>query len=227
MTFFMRIEKTINTRPHNWLIHHIYVKSLKKFSNFIAGNVIDIGCGQKPYKNIIEKHASKYFGLEYKKTLHGLDKADVVGNAMVLPFKPGSADFVLSLQVMEHIPEPEKYLKEIHRILKSGGYTLLMTPFMWGEHEAPYDFFRYTRFGLEYLAKKAGFEVIEVYADTGFFTTTIIRFNYFLMNYAKGPFRYLSIPFVWFDQFFALIFDKLFSSYNTETANYTTLLKKP
>lgn len=223
----MRIEKTINTRPHNWLIHHIYVKSLKKFSKLITGNVIDIGCGQKPYKDIIENHASRYFGLEYEKTLHGFKNVDVVGNAMVLPFKDLSADFIVSLQVMEHVPEPGQYLEGILRVLKPGGHLLLMTPFMWGEHEAPYDFYRYTRFGLEYLAKKAGFEIISITSDTGFWTTSIIRFNYFIMTYAKGPLRYLFIPFVWFDQLIALFLDKLFSRYNTETTNYTTLLKKP
>jgi len=227
MISFFGISKTTNTRPHNWLIHHIYVQSLKKFSNLIKGNVIDIGCGQKPFRNIIEKHASKYYGLEYKRTLHGFKSVDVVGNAMVLPFKNSSADFIVSFQVMEHLPEPEKFLKELLRILKLDGHLLLMTPFMWGEHEAPYDYYRYTRYGLEYLANKTGFEVVNIISDTGFWTTTIIRFNYFLMTYAKGPFRFLGIPIVWFDQFIALLLDRLFSSYSTESANYTTLLKKP
>jgi SAM-dependent methyltransferase len=227
MISLFAIRKTINTQPHNWLIHHIYVQSLKKFSNIITGNVLDIGCGQKPYKNIIEQHASNYFGLEYKKTLHGFKSVDVVGNAMVLPFKNSSADFIVSFQVMEHVPEPEFFLKELLRVLKFGGHLLLMTPFMWGEHEVPYDYYRYTRYGLEFLAKKTGFEVMSITSDTGFWATTIIRFNYFLMTYAKGPLRYIGIPIVWLDQFIALFLDKIFSSYNTETANYTTLLKKP
>ncbi len=227
MISFFGIRKTINTRPHNWLIHHIYVKSLEKFSNLITGIVIDVGCGQKPFRNIIEKHALKYIGMEYEKTLHGFRCVDLVGNAMILPFKNSSADFIVSFQVMEHIPEPEKFLIELLRVLKPESHLLIMTPFIWGEHEVPHDYYRFTRYGLKYLAKKTGFEVVSITSETGFWTTTIIRFNYFLMNYATGPFRYLAIPIVWFDQFIALLLDKLFSSYNTESINYTTLLKKP
>ncbi len=222
----MFFEKTINSRPHNWLIHDVYVKSLQKYESYINGTVLDIGCGQKPYKKIITKKDIKYFGLEHLKTLHGFSEVDVTGSALQLPFKNSVADLVVSFQVMEHIPEPELFLMEIFRVLKPGGNCLLMTPFIWGEHEIPYDYFRYTRYGIKYLADKTGFKVLSINADVGSLTTLTIRFNYFIMQRAGRILRHLIIPFVWVNQFVARKLDYWFDNERTDTANFTTLLHK-
>ena len=97
---------------------------------------------------------------------------------------------------------------------------------MWGEHEAPYDFYRYTRYGLEYLSKKVGFKILNINPDTGFWVTTIIRTNYFLTRFSGRILKYFILPVVWIDQFFAQILDKWLDKDRTETANFTTLLKK-
>ena len=221
-----KIQKNINSLPHNWLIHHIYINSLKNNLEYIKGKVIDVGCGKKPFSDIITQKCYKYIGLEYKKTLHGFSKVDVIGNALNLPFQNSIADTVVSFQTMEHVYKPEIFLEEIYRILKPNGYCLLMTPFIWGEHEVPYDYFRYTKFGLKYLAENAGFKVVHIIADTNHFTTSIIRFNYFLMNYFRGILKLFLIPFFWCTQYLALLGEKIIKNLGNETANYTTVLQK-
>ncbi len=223
----MKFKRTINTLPHNWLLHHELVESLEKNIRFISGTVIDIGCGLKPYKNIISSRCKNYFGIEHPKSMHSIQEVDIISTATRLPIKDNAVDTVVSFQVMEHIAEPEIFLKEINRILKSDGFCLLTTPFMWGEHEAPYDYYRYTRYGLEYLAKKTGFNVISINADTGYWTTAIIRLNYFLMQYAGNILKYFIIPFVWGNQYCAYVLDRFFDKDSTDTANFTTVLQKP
>jgi SAM-dependent methyltransferase len=218
--------RTINSKSHNWLIHEIYIKSFLKYEHLIRGTVIDIGCGRKPYKDIITKKSERYIGLEYSKSIHGLNEVDVIGTALQIPFKNEISDIVISFQVMEHIAEPECFLKEIYRILKREGYCLLMTPFMWSEHEQPNDFFRYTRYGINYLAKKAGFEVVEINADTGFLVTVIIRFNYFLISLNSSFLKFLLKPIMWINQNVAKLLDRWFDKGRTFTSNYTTLLQK-
>lgn len=222
----MKIEKNINTLPHNWLIHHIYIKSLKNNLNYISGNVVDIGCGKKPFNRIIIPKSNIYIGMEHQKTQHGYSEVDVLGDALSLPFCNSSVNTVISLQVMEHVKEPDIFLKEVYRILKPGGYCLLMTPFMWGEHETPNDYFRYTRYGIKYLAEKTGFKVIKIKADTGYITTATLRLNYFLMRYARGILKYFIVPFVYCDQYIAYIMEKVINDSGTDTANFTTVLQK-
>ena len=222
--------KSVLSEPHNWLLHHIYLNSIIRNKSFIKGKVLDIGCGKKPYAEYFYPQCEYYIGLDYSKTIHGLDKVDVVGDSLLLPFKNLSFDNVLSFQVMEHVSEPQIFLSEAFRILKPGGYFFLKTPFMWGEHETPYDFFRYTRYGLHYLAEKIGFHVIEIQPDSKFWTMSILRFNYYLLRFARGRFKlvikFFMLPIFIIDQCLAYFMDKIPHNYTVDTVGFSTLLKK-
>ncbi len=222
----MFYEKTVNSLPHNWLIHHYLVLSIKKHAVNITGRVLDIGCGEKPYKEIIEAYCNEYIGLDHFGTPHGLSEVNVIGDALALPFDKDSFDSVVSFQVMEHVSEPGKYLSEAFRVLRPGGYMLLTTPFMWGEHEQPSDYYRYTRYGLRYLAKRAGFTVVSIEPNTGYWATSVLRFNYWLKRFAKGPLHFLLAP-VWLNQYIAILLDNISGPYTIDSSTFTTLLRKP
>lgn len=226
----MLYKKSILSESHNWLLHHYYIKNIEKNIKYFHGDVLDIGCGKKPYKEYFLGNTSKYIGLEYAKTLHGFDEVDVVGNSLTLPFKDNSFDNAVSFQVLEHVPEPKIFLDEAYRIVKPSGYLLLATPFMWGEHEVPYDYYRFTRYGLCYLAEKTGFEVISIEPDTKFWSMAVLRFNYYLMRFARGHLKnivkIIFYPIFMIDQTFAYFMDQLPHNYTIDTIGFTTLLKK-
>ncbi len=73
-----------------------------------------------------------------------------------------SYDVALCTQVLEHVPDPLAVLGELRRILKPGGTLYLSAPFFFAEHMQPYDYYRYTQFGLRWLLEQAGFEVCKV-----------------------------------------------------------------
>lgn len=104
----------------------------------------------------------RYLGLEVAQAAaHGSTKrADVLYDGRTLPLHDASADAVLCTQVLEHVIAPTEFLQELHRITRPGGKLLLTVPFVWDEHEQPYDFARYSSFGLRHLLRCAGFRVI-------------------------------------------------------------------
>jgi SAM-dependent methyltransferase len=76
-----------------------------------------------------------------------------------IPLDDSFADVIICIEVLEHIPNPHEAVQELARLLKPGGSIYLSVPFSAREHQVPYDYFRYTSFGLEYLFKEAGLNV--------------------------------------------------------------------
>jgi SAM-dependent methyltransferase len=87
---------------------------------------------------------------------------DVIYDGWNLPFLSNSFDTIVSFEVFEHVFNPEQILSEIYRVLKPGGHILITTPFCWGEHEQPYDFIRYTSFGMESILERNEFKVLSI-----------------------------------------------------------------
>lgn len=120
--------------------------------------IYDLGCGQKPYQVFVSKK-HKYIGVDIDKANVN---ADIYADITNLSIEDGVADIVTSFCVIEHTKDPQKVLCEKYRILKEGGELFMFVPLYWEEHEQPYDYFRFTRYGIEHLMRNSGFQNIEV-----------------------------------------------------------------
>jgi SAM-dependent methyltransferase len=120
--------------------------------------MLDVGCGNKPYRSLF--NVTQYIGLEIDSpTARQRAIADVFYAGGVFPFQSATFDAVLCNQVLEHVFNPDEFLAEINRVLKPGGKLLLTVPFVWDEHEQPWDYARYSSFGLTALLAKSGFQI--------------------------------------------------------------------
>ena len=217
---------------NNWLAIKTNNETVEKnFKNF-KGTVYDLGCGERPYEKDILKVADKYIGVDWGDTLHNL-KADIVSDLnKPLPIDSEVAETVTSFQVIEHLCEPQIMLNEAYRILKRNGNIILTVPFQWWIHEAPYDYFRYTIYGLRYMFEKSGFKDIKITSTSGFFSMWILKMNYFSARIIQGPklvrliFRAIMIPIWCVSQMLAPILDKLDRNPELETSGYTVVAKK-
>lgn len=126
----------------------------------MSGKLLDIGCGRKPYQDLFR--VNEYVGLEIDTPENRANKsADIFYDGELFPFESEFFDGAICNQVLEHVFTPDRFLGEIHRVLKPGGKLLLTVPFVWDEHEQPYDYARYTSFGLRNMLEKNGFEMLE------------------------------------------------------------------
>jgi len=133
---------------------------IKTLSPSVYGKTLDVGCGQKPYEKSCS--SSEYIGLEIDSSKNrAAKKADYFYDGKTFPFQNGEFDSVIINQVFEHVFNPDDFLSEVNRVLKDEGILLMSVPFVWDEHEQPFDYARYSSFGLEYLLDTHGFEVIE------------------------------------------------------------------
>lgn len=131
--------------------------AVKQCASDFTGKILDIGCGTKPYQFLFTK-TENYIGIEIDTTENRIRNiADNYYDGNKLPYADSTFDGVIYNQVLEHIFEPHCFLNEVNRVLKSGGHFLLTVPFVWDEHEQPYDYARYSSFGLVHLLQKSGF----------------------------------------------------------------------
>jgi SAM-dependent methyltransferase len=112
-----------------------------------------------------------------------VSEADVHADAVALPFFAKSFETVTAFQVLEHIAEPSAVLEEIHRVLTPGGTLIMATPFLWGIHDAPRDYYRYTPFGLRHLLERADFDVVTIEPVCGLWAVVGLRVAYRLYRF--------------------------------------------
>ncbi len=149
------------SRPGYSNVDYLQLKDLHDIlaamSSEFAGDVFDYGCGGAPYRQFFASCKSYV-------------KADITPGRMVdrllaadglTTEAPESYDLVISSQVLEHVKDPELYLRECHRILQPGGQVVVTTHGMMHEHGCPADFQRWTSRGLEELLTRTGFQVLD------------------------------------------------------------------
>ena len=152
-------------------------RSIEEVSVYASGELLDVGCGDKPYEPVLGPNVSSYVGLEYSDTYEGTvneakGKADVVYYGDSFPFTNGSFDTVLCTQVLEHVPDPKSLVNEMARVLRPGGHLIVTVPFSYRLHSEPYDYWRFTKHGLALLIESAGLS-LEYISDRGGFWKVI------------------------------------------------------
>lgn len=222
-----------NRQTHNWLAYQIGDRLLERHAPLLNGVLYDLGAGESPYRDFFLRYADQYVAVDWAGSLHDT-KADIVADLNEpLPIEDRVADTLVCLSVLEHLREPGLMLGEACRILKPGGALLLQVPWQWWIHEAPYDFFRYTPYGLKYLLEHAGFVGIQVEPQAGFFTTVILKLNYFSLRFIIGPrpvrwlMRSLLGVFWYLGQSLAPWLDHLDRKWELEAPGYFVTAKRP
>ena len=160
-----------------------------------TASVLDVGAG-----------GVEYSALFPNRTTFDIDPArhpDIVGDAADMPFEDSSYEVIICSEVFEHLPDPQKVVGELRRVLKPGGLLVLTTRFAFPVHDAPGDYWRFTAYGLQLLFK--GWEIESLEAETGpFGTIAVLLQRIMFQTDLRGGKITKAIVYL-----FALIFNKL------------------
>ena len=117
---------------------------------------LDIGAQNGPYAD----HFPRRVALDIQRGAG----VQIIGDVQALGIRDASVDVVLCTEVLEHVPDPQRAIDEMYRVLVPGGQLLLTTRFLFPIHDAPHDYFRFTKYGLRHLLRR--FEITEVQEET-------------------------------------------------------------
>lgn len=159
--------------------------AMTEFAPMLSGRLLDVGCGAKPYRSLFA--VDTYVGLDIDNEIsRQLGSAEYLYDGNTFPFADASFDSVLCSQVLEHVFTPDEFLGEIVRVLKPGGRLLLTMPFVWDEHSQPYDYARYSSFGLRALLERQELKIVH-HKKLGADASTLFQLaNAYLFKVTQG-----------------------------------------
>lgn len=201
----IQFESTINFQPHWYTIflnpYFIARKSVYRAVQSFARTggiddiVLDVGCGIKPYRHLFT--AKKYLGIDIEGGGHSRSQktVDAFFDGRHIPYPDSSFNTVLATEVFEHVEDLPTLVGEIHRVLRPQGQLFITMPFVWDEHEIPYDFRRFTTFGHKQLLEAAGFTIQSISKTTGIFATSSQLFSAFFVELLAAGLDAIRLPF--------------------------------
>lgn len=179
--------------------------NVKSLSKYFSGDILDFGCGTKPYKSLFKFNS--YIGVDYVNPghPHENENIDFYYDGKNLPFENDSFDAVLCSEVFEHVFNLDEVLKELNRVLKPGGIILITCPFVWKEHELPNDFARYTHYALRSILTKGGFAEILSVKSGSFLDVLVQLYILFVHDHLYPYFKKFMLIRLLFKIFFFLV----------------------
>jgi 2-polyprenyl-3-methyl-5-hydroxy-6-metoxy-1,4-benzoquinol methylase len=133
---------------------------IPRLRNHASGKLLDAGCGTMPFKASLANLVDEYHSLDIERKV---PEVDFIGNLQDMKgVADESYDVVLCTEVLEHVPQPDKLIAEVWRALKSRGKFILSVPHLSRLHDEPFDYYRFTKHGLQFLLEQNGFSVLEI-----------------------------------------------------------------
>ena len=195
---------------------------LRFSENVLPGKkVLDFGCGNKPYLRFFS--TKNYFGIDGSLK----SKADSIG-LDDLPIKDNSMDYVMSYQVLEHVPNPHKVIREFYRVLKPNGVIVISVPFIGEYHTCPNDYWRFTHEGLLELLKN--YSNIKIVPDVSRVQCLVSFIAHFIRSKTKvGKVKWIGNILIVFLNLFGLCFKSTEYEYQTGliTNSFIVSAQKP
>lgn len=148
-----------------------------------GSKIVEVGGGTSFLRRVIEGEVPG--ALYISGDIAPTNQTTVVLDATALPFATGSADAVLALEVLEHIPEPQRMIDEAARVLRPGGSLVITVPFMFGVHDFR-DYHRFTPLGFTGLLEKAGLTLVDTVQRGGTFVASTGLIRQLILNTIVG-----------------------------------------
>jgi SAM-dependent methyltransferase len=143
---------------------------LAQVSAKIPAGILLLDAGTGTCKHRLQFPQARVLGLDIRSDRQRrFGDIDIAGDLHAIPCRNDLFDAIINVEVLEHLHEPAVAIAEMFRVLRPGGRLYLVAPQGWEEHLVPHDYFRFTKYGLDYLFKKTGYRVISIEPLGGYF----------------------------------------------------------
>lgn len=172
-------------------------RHIKAFLVNTNGNLLDLGCGESPYRFLVNEKSNTYFGIDiadaakfdyYRKDVTRFD-------GKTIPFEDNYFDNIICTEVLEHVEDYQTLIDEVYRVLKPGGSAVFTIPWSARYHYIPYDYYRFTPSSLQKIFSKfRDLKIISRGTDVTAISSKLIVL-YFRNVFPNEVWRYIFSPF--------------------------------
>lgn len=184
--WFYFTDKLGTTILHpQFIVKTINYKAILEAKKYINGDLIDIGCGRMQYKKELTPFIKKYIGVDHpriSKLYNPQNKPDILADAIHIPVKDKSFNSALLLEVLEYFSNPALVFKELARILKPNGVVIISSPFLYPQHDLPYDRARYTKTQIKEFLENSGFKIKKQFELGNFWEMWLLSLIMYLLK---------------------------------------------
>lgn len=138
----------------------LYRALIPRLRDHASGKFLDAGCGAMPFKASVRDLVDEYQSIDIERKVPDVDFIGDLQDMKALA--ADSFDVVLCTEVLEHVPQPQKTIAEVWRVLKPQGKFILSVPHLSRLHEEPFDYYRFTKHGLQFLLEQNDFAILEI-----------------------------------------------------------------
>jgi SAM-dependent methyltransferase len=221
-------EQAVGTERYWWISLQnaaFYQDMAPLIFKYARGRCLDVGAGRLAWRELLSRYVDGYVSGDVLAERPGLDVLfDATGG---LPFGDESFETVFCCSVLEHVTEPWEALSEFARILVPDGRAIVSLPFLLHLHDEPHDYYRFTSYGAEYLARRAGLEVEDFVVNGGLFQLVLNVPSVFLSTIWEAlGIQGLIKPTTRFWLALARGLDKLFGLKEAFASNHLMVLRK-
>ncbi len=140
------VTRWLNKIPSVTLARLTLEEELKRqLPKLKPGITLDVGGGRAPYRHLVPH--TRYLTLDVNPDR----QPTILSDLHEVAWDSDYFDTVVATEVLEHLRDPQKAVREIYRLLKDGGTCILSTRFIHPIHGSPMDFYRFTADGLRHL----------------------------------------------------------------------------
>lgn len=163
---FRPIRNAAPTSTAGWIQFHVRMladlqlltiyRDLSRVLPTFTGAVLDVGCGDSPYRFLLRPDQTNYHGIDIVDAqdfdYHNPDVTRFDGRC--IPFPTDSFDAILCTEVLEHVEDAPQLISEMLRVLRPGGRAIITIPWSARFHFIPHDYCRYTPTRLGHLFRE-------------------------------------------------------------------------
>jgi len=187
MSDYLNIVYNTKDRPFTSYPEKLINYLFKVFSLKEGTKLLEPGCGRGEHLRLFKDLGLDVFGLdlspESSKFSPDLEINIFDAESGAIPFPENYFDVIYSKSFLEHIRNPEDFLKEAYRVLKPGGLIISMVPDWETQYKKFFDDYThvspFTSVSLKNIQLASGFREVEVFK----FRQLPIVWKYPILNY--------------------------------------------